>query len=52
MGLFDSFETATERFISIRETHQPKRENTALYRRRRELFVKCYKALEPLFAEF
>lgn len=52
VGLFDSFETATERFISIRETHQPKRENTALYRRRRELFVKCYKALEPLFAEF
>lgn len=47
-GIFEDF-TAVERFLRMKEKRNPDKELAEMYREKREMFDKLYKALEPLY---
>lgn len=49
-GVFDDF-TAANQFLRIKERHCPDRELEELYRDKKNMFDRLYRALEPLYAE-
>lgn len=49
VGVFTDVKRAAESFVKIREVCHPDPERAAFYRKRRELFVQCYRAMEPYY---
>ena len=51
-GVFDSFETAVNRCISVRRVHTPDMEKHEIYGKYMELYLRLYENLEKTFSEF